>query len=1130
MIAPDMSPVRVTTRLPARMRRSAGLALLVLLAAVRPAVAQTNFATLAADGGWCWFSDPRALFHNGALYFGCVRSDGHSTLNLFNLQTGRMTNLWISSLTEFDDHDACGLQVRPDNSLLALWSRHGGDTFFSYRQSLDTNPVTPADWGPELQANTVSGTTYCNPCQLAGEGGKIYSFSRDLNYNPTVFTSTNNGATWSAPALMILTDLTGTGGTRPYVKYCSDYSNRIDVLYTDAHPDNYTNSLYELYYQGGAFRKTDGTFLTNLTTLPILHDAGQRGSVVYQYSQAAQSDPNQWIPYGRAWCWELAYQTNGAPVCVFQTKVDAVTGSTWADARIYYYYARWTGTNWQKRFIAQAGRPLYNGQPDYGGGIGLDPQNVNTIYLSSDAANPFDLTTTTNVPLGNHYEIYKGVTADGGLTFTWTAITTNSTMDNCRPYVPRRFGGEPCVLWWRGTYNAYTSFYTSVVGLFTTAVPAVTNPAVPASLPPVPVEKANNTTGLNQGASWVGGSVPGPGNLALWDSKVTAANAVALGTNAGWAGITVTNPGGAVSLTAGNTLTLGMSGIDLSGASVNLTVSSGLTLGPGNQIWNVAAGRVLALNTGTFSRGTGATLNVAGTGTVSSAMTGLTDDASNSGGILGPWATVGSGTATAYATLTGGTVASYTGATAVAYNTIPTAATAATNYVITAAGSVAYGAATRTMNTLALTAGATTLTWGNSASQINLIVNGILNAGTGPLTLVQGGTGALSGVMAGTNNNRELVVNAAAAPIVLSARIIDNPAGASALTVVSSGTNAVTLSGVNTYSGGTTFNAGNLLLGNASGLGSTNGALTVNGGTLDLGNLSPTVGPATINGGVIQDGTLTATAFAANNPDSAGVSAVLAGASAPLTKSGPGLLSLTAANTYGGLTTINGGTLNCLGSLSGNVTVAGGTLGGIGTIAGAVTNQAGGSIAPGPGAGSIGTLTIRNSLTLQAGGTVLIKIDKNSDGTVNDSVAGLTGLVCGGTVVVTNIGPLAPAAGDYFPVFSATNYTGSFAAIVLPALGANLDWTNNLAVNGTLAVVSVPAPVVTGLEWSVTGTNLTLFWPTDLVNWRLQAQTNSLHTGLGTNWVDVAVTGLTNHLAVPLDAANGCVFYRLIYP
>jgi len=452
--------------------------LFFLLLDTRLAVAQTNFATLTSDGGWCWFSDPRALFHNGTLYFGCVRSDGHSVLNTFNLLTGKMTNLWVSSLTEFDDHDVCGLQVRQDNTLLALWSRHGGDTFFSYRQSTSTNPVSPSDWGAEQQANTVSGTTYCNPYQLSAEGGKIYSFSRDLNYNPTVFTSSDNGNTWSAPTLMIKT---GTGSTRPYVKYCSNYSNRVDVLYTDAHPDAQTTSLYEMYYQGGAFYQTDGTFMTNFSQLPILHDSGQRGAVVYQYNTAATVDPNQWIANARAWCWELAYQTNAAPVCVFQTKVDAVTGSAWSDARIYYYYARWTGTNWQKRFIAQAGRPLYNGQPDYGGGMGLDPQNVNTIYISSDAANPFDLTTTTSVPLGAHYEIYKGVTTDGGLTFAWSAITTNSTMDNCRPYVPRRFGGEPCVLWWRGTYNSYTSFYVSVVGLFTTAVPVVTNTSV---LPP----------------------------------------------------------------------------------------------------------------------------------------------------------------------------------------------------------------------------------------------------------------------------------------------------------------------------------------------------------------------------------------------------------------------------------------------------------------------------------------------------------------------------------------------------------------------------------------------------------------------------------------------------------------------
>ena len=162
-------------------------------------------------------------------------------------------------------------------------------------------------------------------------------------------------------------------------------------------------------------------------------------------------------------------------------KVDNVTGTNWYDARIYYYYARWTGSTWQKRFIAQAGRPLYNGQPDYGGGICLDPQDPTTIYIATDAANPFDLSTTTNVPLGNHYEVWKGVTSDGGLTFSWKAITTNSIADNLRPYIPRRFGGEPCVLWFEGTYNTYQSFNCSVVGLFTTAVtgtlgtPAITS-------------------------------------------------------------------------------------------------------------------------------------------------------------------------------------------------------------------------------------------------------------------------------------------------------------------------------------------------------------------------------------------------------------------------------------------------------------------------------------------------------------------------------------------------------------------------------------------------------------------------------------------------------------------------------
>ncbi len=436
----------------------------------------TNFATVVSDGAWTWFNDPRALFHNGKLYVGYVRAANSKTgLNVFDLATGQTSNLWYSGFTQLDDHNNPGLLSKQDGRLLAIYSRHLSDQYFAYRLSTSTNPVASADWAAEQTIpNSGAAMTYANPFQLLGEGGKIYNFCRNLNYNPTVYTSTNGGAGWSSPQLLIQT---GTGGNRPYVKYASNYTNRIDFLYTDAHPrEIVSNSLYHLYYTGGAFYKTDGTFVKNYSNLPILHDAGERGSVIYQYSTAPQSDPNQWIPGGRSWCWEIAAQTNGDPVCVFSVMLTNAAGPTQGtDDRIYYYYARWTGSVWQKRFIAQAGRPLYAAENDYAGGICLDPQDPNVVYLSSIAQNPFDLSSLTNVPLRAHYELWRGVTSDGGLTFAWSQITSNSSVDNLRPYVPRRNGGEPCLLWFRGTYNSYTSYACSIVGLFTTAVPQTNN-------------------------------------------------------------------------------------------------------------------------------------------------------------------------------------------------------------------------------------------------------------------------------------------------------------------------------------------------------------------------------------------------------------------------------------------------------------------------------------------------------------------------------------------------------------------------------------------------------------------------------------------------------------------------------
>lgn len=455
------------------LKSALALALTAALAAPAPIAAQTNIVVLAEDGAWTWFNDPRALFHNGVLYYGYVRrGDGKVALSAFHPQTGARTDLWASSFAQSDDHNNLGLLAKQDGTLLAIYSRHATDPFFAFRHSTGTHPVSSADWAAEQTiAPTGTGLSFANPYQLSEESGRIYTFSRNLYYNATVFTSADNGTTWSAPQSFFRP---GADYIQPYVKYASDYARRIDVLYTDGHPRQLPNSLYHLYYESGALRKTDGTFIRSFANLPVVHGAGEIGSIIYQYSDAPSADPHQHIPGGRAWSWEVAYQSNGNPVCVFSVQLDHVTGSNWFDHRIYYYYARWTGTQWEKRFIAHAGRPLYADEEDYAGGICMDPHDPNVVYISSNAENPFNIGSLTDVPLraNARYEIWRGVTADGGLTFSWTPITSNSQSDNLRPYVPRGHNGAPAVIWFRGSYPSFQSFFCQVVGIFS-APPAL---------------------------------------------------------------------------------------------------------------------------------------------------------------------------------------------------------------------------------------------------------------------------------------------------------------------------------------------------------------------------------------------------------------------------------------------------------------------------------------------------------------------------------------------------------------------------------------------------------------------------------------------------------------------------------
>ena len=172
-----------------------------------------------------------------------------------------------------------------------------------------------------------------------------------------------------------------------------------------------------------------------------------------------------------------------------------------------------------------------------------------------------------------------------------------------------------------------------------------------------------------------------------------------------------------------------------------------------------------------------------------------------------------------------------------------------------------------------------------------------------------------------------------------------------------------------------------------------------------------------------------------------------------------GTIIFTATNTHSGNTTVNGGIVLLNGvQASSPITITSGTLGGSGTIKSAVTN-ASGTLQPGSGGNNIATLTISNSLVLSGTTVMLLNRTNPQNATL---ISGVSALTEGGTLTVNNTGP-ALQLGDNFQLFNAASYAGSFTTANLPTLGSGLSWSNTLAANGSLTVVtSTVVPIVPG--------------------------------------------------------------------
>ncbi len=298
-------------------------------------------------------------------------------------------------------------------------------------------------------------------------------------------------------------------------------------------------------------------------------------------------------------------------------------------------------------------------------------------------------------------------------------------------------------------------------------------------------------------------------------------------------------------------------------------------------------------------------------------------------------------------------------------------------------------------------------------------------------------------------------------------------------------------------------------------------AFVVNGGTLKLaGTLVPTTTLRTVQLGGVGNGTVSGV-IADNGTN------LLTG----VTVVGPGTWTLAGTNAYVTNTTVSGGTLlvNGVVGSGGLIVQASATLGGSGNVGGVTTVQAGGTIQGGAATGA-NTLTVA---TLNLGNTNAITTYSQFNVAAGGKVAA-TALNVSGTNIVQILDPSLTIGTNtlftYTGTIGGTNGFGGFQLGPLPSgVTAQLLNTGSAVKLAVTSVVTVNtnSPMLTN---SITGNTLTLSWPADHLGWRLQAQTNSLNTGLGGTWFTWPNSTNVTTVPIPLNAANPTVFFRLIYP
>ena len=538
---------------------------------------------------------------------------------------------------------------------------------------------------------------------------------------------------------------------------------------------------------------------------------------------------------------------------------------------------------------------------------------------------------------------------------------------------------------------------------------------------------ANTGTDFNTGANW-GGTAPGAGDVGAFTSAAVAqpnlSSSLSIAglyfSGTGSSGYDVTSSGGAVFTFTGQTngttetSNSNSAAIRADNTSGTNTVDAAMILAPASgstSTFNQAGGGLLVVNGGIS--GTGITLNLSNSGTVQlNGTNSYTGGTTINGGTLqiGNDSALGTGTLTMSATT--GVLQATGGARTIANNvvwassgTISGGNNITINGTFTSSGAVGR---TITVNSINTTLG------GNVFLAASDVAGGLTFAGSGTLTI------------------NGIITNNAGANTV-----------ASGVTLNSSTGGTLALNGANTYTGATALSQGNLSLGNKSAFGT--GTVAWNGvstsASTDLSGLNAigntntwgaTGNVFTGTNNIQLNGSVTNTSASANtvtNTMSGGATLTLVGglnlsstaANRTVTFAGTGNTTITGVIANGGTSTasalaLSGGTLtltNSSNTYGGGTTISGGSL---------VVDAAGAL-----GTGSVSLTASSVSLTLQSGGTNNYINDSASISIVSGAVTALNFTGTPDTVSGITLGGVAQTtAGTYGGIGTGADFESAF--------------------------------------------------------------------------------------------------------